>query len=154
MSRPSSTPRYAPCWRSRSDRGMSSPVSSCGQLILSEEPLEGPVLGGIVGGVVLPAVPDHVQPGAGEDAGGVGVVLAAGDGLVVELSGPGAGVAGVGGEVADGVAELLVDGPAEADGFDLAGLAGGGRDPGQAHQRGRVGGTLAAVADLGQQPGR
>jgi hypothetical protein len=80
-------------------------------LILVEEPLEGPVLGWVVGDVVLPAVPDQVQPGAGEDAGGVGVVLAAGDGVVVELGGPGAGVAGAGGEVADRVAELLAGGP-------------------------------------------
>jgi hypothetical protein len=36
------------------------------------------------------------------------VVFAAGDGVVVEPGGPGAGVAGVAGEVADGVAELLV----------------------------------------------
>jgi hypothetical protein len=45
--------------------------------------------------------------GAGEDARGVGVVFAAGDSVVVEPGGPGAGRAGVAGEVADGVAELL-----------------------------------------------
>ncbi len=45
----------------------------------------------------------------------MGVVFAAGDGVVVEPGGPGAGVAGVVGEVADGVAELLVGGPAEVD---------------------------------------
>ena len=34
----------------------------------------------VVSGVVLPAVPDHVEPGSREDPGGVGVVLAAGAG--------------------------------------------------------------------------
>jgi hypothetical protein len=38
------------------------------------------VLLGVVGGAVLPAVPDDVEPGAGEDAYGVGVVVAAGSG--------------------------------------------------------------------------
>src|SRR4051812_48446077 len=100
---------------------MSSPVSSPGRLILVEEALEGSVSGGVVGGVVVPAVPDHVEPGAGEDAHGVWVVLAAGDGLVVEVRGPGVGSAGVAGEVADGVAQLPVDRPAERDDLVLAG---------------------------------
>jgi hypothetical protein len=51
--------------------------------------LEGSVLGGVVGGVVVPAVPDHEQPGAGEDAHGVGVVVASGAGTVIEVGGPG-----------------------------------------------------------------
>jgi hypothetical protein len=55
-----------------------SPVSSSGFLVLVEESLEGAVVGGVVGGVVLPAVPDDVEPGAGEDAGGVGVVVVSG----------------------------------------------------------------------------
>ena len=49
---------------------MSSPVStsvSLGSgLILVEDALEGAVLCGVVGGVGLPALPDHVEPGAGE----------------------------------------------------------------------------------------
>ena len=69
-----------------------------------EEVLEGSVFGGVVGGVGGPAFPDDGDPGAGEDAYGVGVVVAAGCGLGVEVGGPGVGVAGVGGEVADGVA--------------------------------------------------
>jgi hypothetical protein len=56
-------------------------------LILVEGVLEGAMPGGVVGDAVLPAVPDHIQPGAGEDAGGVGVVFAPGDGLVVEVGG-------------------------------------------------------------------
>jgi len=95
-------------------------VSSCRLLILAEQGLERAVFGGVVGGSVLPAVPDDEQPGAGEDAGGVGVVVAAG--AIVEVIGPGAGAAGVAGEVGDSrrVAELLVAGPAESDGADLA----------------------------------
>ena len=57
--------------------------------------------------VMTRSAPDDVGPGAGEDAGGVGVVAAAGDGLVVVAGGPGAGAAGVSGKVAQGVAELL-----------------------------------------------
>ena len=128
-------------------------MSSRGLLILVEEALEGAVLGGVVGGVVLPAVPDDVEPGAGEDADGVGVVVAAGAGAVVEVGGPGVGAAGVAGEVGDGVAELFVAGPAEPDGADLAGLSGGGGDAGQAGQRFGGGERGAAVADLGEQPG-
>jgi len=43
-------------------------------LILVEEALEGVVPGRAVSGAVLPAVPDDEEPGAGEDADGVGVV--------------------------------------------------------------------------------
>ena len=109
--------------------------------------------GGVVGGAVLPAVPDDEQPGAGEDADGVGVVVAAGAGAVVEVGGPGVGAAGVAGEVGDGVAELFVAGPAEADGADLAGLPGGGCGAGEAGQRFGGGESGAAVADLGEEPG-
>ena len=62
-------------------------------------------------------------------------------------------MSGVAGEVGDGVAELFVAGPAESDVFDFAGLAGGGRDAGQAGQRFGGGEAGAAVADLGEQPG-
>ena len=50
--------------------------------------------GGVVGDVVLPAVPDDVEPGAGQDADGVGVVVAAGAGSFVEVGGPGVGAGG------------------------------------------------------------
>ena len=43
------------------------------------------------------------------------VVLAAGAGIVVDGCGPGAGVPGVGGEIADGIPELAVDRPPEPD---------------------------------------
>jgi hypothetical protein len=128
-------------------------VSSRHLLILVEEALECPVPGGVGGGLVLPAVPDDEQPGAGEDADGVGVVVAAGPGAVVEIGGPGAGAAGVAGEVGDGVAELLVTRPSEGDGADPAGLAGGGCGAGEAGQRFGGGEAGAAVADLSEQPG-
>ena len=65
-------------------------MSSRCLLILVAEALEGPVAGRVVGGFVLPAVPDDEQPGAGEDADGVGVVVATGPGSLVEVIGPGA----------------------------------------------------------------
>lgn len=62
------------------------------------------MVGRVVGGAVLPAVPDGVEPGAGQDAHGVGVVVSSGDGAVVAVGGPEVGSAAVTGEVADGVA--------------------------------------------------
>jgi hypothetical protein len=82
------------------------------------------VFGWVVGGVVLPAAPDDVEPGAGEDADGVRMIVAAGSGFGVEVGGPGVGVVGIAGEVDDSVAELFVDGPPERDDFDFAGLTG------------------------------
>src|ERR1700757_540848 len=101
---------------------MSSPVSSRAALLLVEQCLEGAMFGGVVGGVVLPAVPDDVEPGASQDADRVGVVVASGSGAVVEIGGPGVGASAVAGEVGDRFAELFVCGPAESDVFDLAGL--------------------------------
>lgn len=63
-------------------------MSSCRVFGRCEESLEGVVSGGVVGGVVLPAVPDDVEPGAGEDADGVGVSAAAVAGSSVDVSGP------------------------------------------------------------------
>src|SRR2546421_9919785 len=119
---------------------MSSPMSSR----RLEEGLKGAVLSGVIGGAGLPAVPDHEQPGAGEDANRVGVVVSAADGAPVEVGSPGIGADGVAGEVADGVAELLVGGPAEADCPELAGLPRAGRDAGQAGQGGGGRGAGAA----------
>lgn len=87
---------------------MSCPVSSRHLLILVEDALEGAVAVGVVGDGLVPAAPDDVRPGAGEDAHGVGVVVAAGAGALVEVGGPGVGVAGVAGEVAQRVAQLFV----------------------------------------------
>ena len=74
---------------------MSSPVSSRCRFLFGEDALEGLVPGGVVGCAVLPAVPDDVEPGAGEDAYGVWVFLFSGDGAVVDVGGPGVGVTGV-----------------------------------------------------------
>lgn len=112
------------------------------------------MVGRVVGGAVLPAVPDGVEPGAGQDAHGVGVVVSSGDGAVVAVGGPEVGSAAVTGEVADGVAELFVCGPTESDVFDFAGLTGGGGDASQAGQRFGRGETGSAVPDLGEQRGR
>lgn len=59
------------------------------------------MVGRVVGGAVLPAVPDGVEPGAGQDAHGVGVVVSSGDGAVVAVGGPEVGSAAVTGEVAE-----------------------------------------------------
>src|SRR6266536_5005448 len=139
-------------------RGMSCPVSSRRSgnflLILLEEVLKGAVDGRVVGGVVLPAAPDDGGPGSCEDPDGVGVVVATGAGVLVQLGGPGVDVAGVGSEVAYRVAELLVRTPPEDHRLDLAGLTGRGSNPGQAGQGVRGGEPAPSVADLGQQPGR
>lgn len=123
-------------------------------VLLGEDALECAVGFGVVGTVVLPAVPDDVEPGPGEDPDGVGVVVAPGSGTVVEVRGPGVGIATAVGEVGDGVAELFVARPAEADGSELAGLPGRWCCPGQAGQRFGGGEPGSAVADLGQQPRR
>ncbi len=83
---------------------------------LVEHGLECAVVGGVVGLVVLPASPDDVQPGPGHDPHGVRVAVPAGAGPLVELCGPRVGKAGVGGEVADRVAELFVGRPAAGPG--------------------------------------
>lgn len=48
---------------------------------------------------------DHEEPGAREDAYGVGVVVASVTGALVEVDGPGVGVPGVAAEIGDGVAQ-------------------------------------------------
>jgi hypothetical protein len=111
---------------------MSSPVSSCHRVFFGEDALERLVAGRVVGGSVLSAVPDDVEPGAGEDARGVGVVLAAGDGVVAKAGGSGADAAGV----AD-----LGQQPTGADG---AGARQGGEDM-------RVGVPSELPGDLGAQ---
>src|ERR1700759_3352700 len=130
---------------------MSSPVSSRVGVAVLDEALECSVLFGVVGRVVLSAVPDDVDPCAGQDADGVGVVVAAGDGAKVEVGGPGVGASGVAGEVGEGVAQVFVAGPSESDGADLAGLSGRGGDAGQAGQRFWCGEAGLAVADFGEQ---
>lgn len=90
------------------------------------EPCRVVVPGGVVGRVVDPAAPDDPDPGAGQDAHGVGVVAPAGYCASVDVGRPGARVAGVVGEGGDGRPEPLVAGPAEMDGLMLARFLGGG----------------------------
>jgi hypothetical protein len=65
-----------------------------------EDGSECAVVGGVVELVVLPAPPDHVQPGAGDDPHGVWVAMPAGAGVLVELR--------------DGVLRLDVDVPPDS----------------------------------------
>ena len=61
-------------------------------VLLVEHALQRAVISGFVGESVLPAVPDDVEPGAGEDADGVGVVVAgAVTGVAVAASSSGGG---------------------------------------------------------------
>lgn len=96
-------------------RALRVSVALCQPPLLLEA-LEGTVAGGVVGDVVLPAAPDDLGPGSGEDAFGVGVALAVGAEAVVALPGPFVAVACVASEVAQGVAESGVATPPEGDG--------------------------------------
>jgi hypothetical protein len=127
----------------------SCPVSS----LLGDESLIAAVAGGVVGGVVLPAAPDHAEPCPGQDADGVGVAMAAGSGLLVEVGGPGVVVAGVSGEVHDRGAELLVAGKAEHDLLVLARLPGRWGRPAREVSDSASGNRARQSGDLGQQRG-
>src|SRR5688572_21705181 len=84
-------------------------------------PSDRAVPSGVVGRSVDPTAVDDADPGASEDAHGVGMVVAAVEGGLVDRLGPGArspGVVGVGGH---GVAEPLVARPSEVDRLVLAG---------------------------------
>src|SRR6185369_5398164 len=132
---------------------MTPPVSTSGRDLLDRlfgECGGSAVLGWVVGDSVEPAGPYDADPGAGQDADGVGVVLAAGAGVGVDLGGPGAGVPAVIGEGRDRGAEPLVAGPAEVHVPVLARLAGDRGDAGEGGDGvGRCVGW-AAVAPLGE----
>ena len=127
-------------WRSRGDRRRGE-----------EHALQGVVACRVVGHAVLPAAPDDVGPGPGEDAHGMGMALATLTGPAVEVGGPGVRPAAVLREVDERLAQLLVAGEAERHRPVLAGLAGRGRGPGQTGERLGRGEPLAAVADLGEE---
>jgi hypothetical protein len=93
------------------------------------ETLLGAVLGGVVDRLVMPARPDDPEPGPGQDANGVGMVLAASAGVGVELGGPRRAVPRVAGEGGQGLSGLGVGRPAEGDGPALAGGFGDRRGP-------------------------
>lgn len=89
----------------------------------------GAVVGDVAGKSVLPAAPQHADPGAREDARGMGVIAAALPGARVNPRGPYRRMAGVVGEGRDRLAQAFVAGPAEADAAGFAGGARDGRDP-------------------------
>ena len=62
-------------------------------------------LAGTVASADASGPPGHADPGAGEDADGVGVVAAAALGASVDGSGPGRGLAGIVGEASEGLPE-------------------------------------------------
>src|SRR5450756_669045 len=78
------------------------------------------VEGGVVGLTGVPAAVDDADPGSGQDADCVRVVVSAGAGLGVDVGGPGAFVAAVVGEGGQGSSEPFVAGPAEVHGVLLA----------------------------------
>src|SRR5262245_56886440 len=94
-----------------------------------------PVFGGVVGDAVEPAAVDHPNPGSGEHADRVRVVLAAGPGAVIDLGGPGAGVSAAVGESGKGLAEAFVAGPPVGDVAHASRRLGNGRDAGEGRDR-------------------
>src|SRR5579875_715271 len=117
---------------------MTLPVStSCGKLarVLLGQGRCCAVQGRVVGRAVDPAGPDDAYPGAGQDADGVGMVLASSAGVIVDLGGPGAGMPAVVGEGGHRSPEPLVAGPAEADGTMLARFPGHRGHPGERGDR-------------------
>ncbi len=105
--------------------------------------------GGVERDAVLPAPPDDADPG--EDADGVRMAAASGDGASVDVSCPRVGYSAAVGEVHHRGSELLVAGPPEHGLFPFAGLPGRRRCSGESGERIVGGEPFAAVADLGQQ---
>src|SRR5688500_4334607 len=124
--------------------------SGCG---LVGESLRAAVEFGVVGRVVLPAAPEHADPGAGQDTGGVMVVLAGGAGAVVDVGGPRAGEAAGGGEGGQCDAEAFVAGPAEGHAALPARGLGDRGDSGQGGDGVGVVEDLAGLAPFGQDLG-
>jgi hypothetical protein len=56
--------------------------------VLIERCLEGAMIGGVLGDSVLPAAPDDLEPGAGQDAHGAGMVVSTGSHAVVQVGRP------------------------------------------------------------------
>ena len=118
------------------------------------EGARGGVFSWVVGDGVGPGAPEDSDPGAGEDAHGVGVIAAARAGAFVDVCGPLRGVSGIVGEACDGRAQALVAGPAPAD---AAGFSAGVSDRRDAGLGGELVFALEAgahVAELGRNLGR
>src|SRR4051794_22882010 len=88
----------------------------------SSQLLTGAVECGVKGRAVLPAAPDDAEPGAGENADGVRMAAAAGDGSPIDVGRPRVGSAAAVGEVHHCGAQLLVTRPSEHGLFPFAGL--------------------------------
>lgn len=128
---------------------MSSPMSTSNL----REALERNVASRVIGHVVLPAAPDDVCPGPGEDPLGVRMAFAAGPQLPVAVLGPDVAPPRVAGEVAQSFSKFLVGAPPEGNGPVFAGGASGWSHSSQGGERFGVGEPSPAVADLGKQGG-
>jgi hypothetical protein len=149
-----STESWADLLRDCKRRGMTLPESTPTQFsCCGVQFLYGTVPGGVVGALVVPAAVDDANPGAGEDSHGVGVVVSARAGSVVDVGCPSALVSAVVSEGGQCSAEAFVACPAEVHGVLFAGRFGDGSDPGQGgHGVGTVVGCTG-VAPLGEHLG-
>ena len=172
MRRPVATPRVSSgCWlavkrfalgaahRRLGDGGASDPlcegqVEAGPRLVGNRDRnvlLQATVADGLICGVVLPAAPEHANPGSSKGADRAGMVVAGGSGGGVVLLRPGLPMAGGVGEGARRGSQAVVAAAAKAGGLAFARLDGDRCHAGVGRQRfgARVAG--AAVADLGEQ---
>src|SRR2546427_6651461 len=89
--------------------------------------LGGPVKRDVVKAAVLPATPEHANPGAGQDADRMRMMAAPSARGGVDCRRLGRGMARMVGETGERLPEALVARPAKADGAVLAGFVGDGR---------------------------
>jgi hypothetical protein len=93
---------------------VSTPRRSGGRPSCAQQWLGGLMTGRVVGGVVLPAAPEHAQPGPGEDADGVRMITSAGAGLLVDVRGPMRRVPRIIGKRREGAPQTLMTSSAES----------------------------------------
>ena len=84
----------------------------------------------IVGLMVGPGAPEDPDPGAGQNTDGMGVIAAATASPLVDVGGPGGGMARIVGEAGDGSPQAMIAGPAERHAPALARGPGDGADTG------------------------
>ena len=84
----------------------------------------------IVGLLVGPGAPEDPDPGAGQNTDGMGVIAAAAASPLVDVGGPGGGMARIVGEAGDGSPQAMIAGPAERHAPALARGPGDGADTG------------------------
>ena len=131
---------------------MRHPVSTPHRL-KSRERLGGSVARDVVGTAVLPATPEHTDPGAGQDPDRVRMITAAGAGARIDGGGPRRGVTGVVRERREGLAEAFIAGPAEGDAPVFAGGPGDGGDAGFGGELVVGGEAGPVVAEFGEDLG-